>query len=139
MDWFVAALKKYAVFTGRARRKEYWYFVLFYLLIHAGLSFIQSMLWGTYGTYYYGGHGGILTSFFALVMLVPSLAVGVRRLHDTNRSGWWLLIGMIPIVGAVILIWFMVQDSQPGNNRFGPNPKTMGGPDFGVHERGHML
>jgi len=120
MNWFLAALKKYSVFQGRARRKEYWYFVLFYILIYAALSFIEGTFDGPKGS----SHGGVLTGLFTLATLVPSLSVGVRRLHDTSRSGWWLLLGLIPIVGALILIYFTVHDSDPGDNRFGPNPKT---------------
>jgi uncharacterized membrane protein YhaH (DUF805 family) len=114
MSWFLAALSKYADFSGRARRSEYWYFFLFYLLIYFGLIIASTML---------GRIGAILTLVFLLAMLIPSLSVGVRRLHDTDRSGWWLLISLIPLVGAIILIVFAVQDSDPGENRFGSNPK----------------
>lgn len=118
MNWFIAALKKYAEFSGRARRSEYWYFTLFYLLIYIGLIIVDSIVGLT------GDTGvGILSALFALGMLIPSLAVSVRRLHDTDRSGWWLLIAFLPIVGAIVLLVFMVQDSQAGENRFGPNPK----------------
>jgi len=114
MNWFLLALNKYADFSGRARRSEYWYFFLFYLLIYVGLIILSKML-GTVGL--------ILTLLFLLAMIVPSLAVGVRRLHDTDRSGWWLLISLVPLIGAIIMIVFAVQDSQPGENRFGSNPK----------------
>jgi len=117
MQWFLAALKKYAVFSGRARRKEYWYFVLFYVLLLVALSIMDGSLGSRSGQ-------GMLGTVFTLVMLVPSISVTVRRLHDTNRSGWWVLISLIPLIGGIILIVFAVQDSQPGNNRFGPNPKT---------------
>ncbi|MEX0733596.1 MAG: DUF805 domain-containing protein [Steroidobacteraceae bacterium] len=120
MRWFLAVLKKYATFSGRAPRAEYWYFILFYFLILIGLSIIDSAL-GLYS----GMYGiGPLGALFALSMFIPSLAVGVRRLHDIGRSGWWLLIGLIPLLGAIVLIVFAVQDSQPGTNEYGPNPKT---------------
>ncbi|HEY0663484.1 MAG TPA: DUF805 domain-containing protein [Thiobacillaceae bacterium] len=117
MNWFLTALKKYAVFSGRSRRSEYWYFVLFYLVIYIALAVIDNMLNA-------GASFGLLSGIFSLVMLIPSLSVGVRRLHDTDRSGWWLLIGLVPILGAIALIAFAAQDSQPGDNRFGPSPKA---------------
>jgi len=117
MDWYLAVLKKYATFTGRARRKEYWFFVLFSIIASVVLSVLDVML-GTSGK-----AGGLLSGIYGLAVLLPSLGVSVRRLHDTNRSGWWLLIVLIPVVGALVLLYFMVQDSQPGTNQYGPNPK----------------
>lgn len=134
MDWFIAAFRKYAVFSGRARRREYWFFVLFYLLFYFGLSFLEVMLGGPQVS----AEGGVWTALYSLFMLLPFLAVSVRRLHDTGRSGWWLLVGFIPIVGTLILLWFNIQNSQPGTNRFGPNPKETGEPDSGGHEWGQM-
>lgn len=122
MDWFLGALKKYAVFEGRARRREYWFFALFVVLISVVLTIIDSMI----GTMTSQG-AGILSGLFCLAVLIPSLAVGARRLHDTGRSGWWLLIGLIPFIGAIVLIVFFVLDSQPGTNAYGPNPKGVGG------------
>lgn len=72
------------------------------------------------------GDAGVLQSLYALAVLIPSLAVGVRRLHDTGRNGWWLLIGLIPLIGAIVLLVFFFQDSQPGNNEYGPSPKAAG-------------
>jgi len=115
MNWYIEVLKKYAVFTGRARRKEYWMFFLVNLIIGLVLAIIEGML----------GSPGILGLLYSLAVLIPAIAVGVRRLHDTNRSGWWLLIGLIPVIGAIVLIIFFVQDSQPGDNEYGPNPKTV--------------
>lgn len=112
MDWFLLALKQYGTFSGRARRKEYWYFVLFYLMVLIGLSLLDALL-----------GFGLLSTVFVLAMLLPNIAVGVRRLHDTGRSGWWLLIGMVPLLGLV-LIYFLVLDSEPGDNPYGPNPKA---------------
>jgi uncharacterized membrane protein YhaH (DUF805 family) len=112
MNWYVAVLKKYAVFTGRARRSEYWFFVLFNLIITVILALIDAWL----GT-------SFLEIIYSLAVLIPSLAVGVRRLHDTDRSGWWLLIGLVPLFGLIVLIVFFVQDSTAGANKYGPNPK----------------
>lgn len=120
MNWFLTALKKYAMFSGRAQRAEYWYFVLFYILIFIGLSVIDSITGSFSAEAGMGLLGGILT----LALLIPSIAVGVRRLHDTGRSGWWLLIVLVPLVGAIILLVFTVQDSAPGENAYGRNPKV---------------
>lgn len=109
-------LKRYADFQGRSRRKEYWMFYLFYILASAALLMLD--MFGT------GGIGAVLYSLFALALIIPSLAVGVRRLHDTGRSGWWLLIALIPLIGAIVLLVFFVQDGTPGANRFGPSPKA---------------
>ena len=114
MNWYIKALKQYVDFSGRAQRMEFWMFALFNFLISLGLAIIDMVL----GL-------GILQPLYALAVLLPAIAVGVRRLHDTNRSGWWLLISLIPLIGAIILIVFWVQDSQPGDNAFGPNPKAV--------------
>lgn len=119
MNWYIGVLKKYAVFSGRAQRSEFWYFVLFNVIITGVLSWIDRALGATIGSM----GTGILSSLYSLAVLIPSIAVGVRRLHDTDRSGWWLLIGLIPIIGWIVLIVFYVQDSQPGENKYGPNPK----------------
>jgi uncharacterized membrane protein YhaH (DUF805 family) len=125
MKWFLDVLKnKYATFDGRARRSEYWYFVLFYLLILVGLTFVDGLI----GTLNEEAGIGVLGGLFALGTMVPGLAVTVRRLHDINRSGWWVLIGIIPLIGDVVLIVFAAQDSQPGANKYGPNPKGVNGP-----------
>ena len=113
MNWYVEVLKKYAVFGGRARRMEYWMFFLFNFIIAIVLSV--------------GGRithiGPWLNLVYSLAVLIPGIAVSVRRLHDTNRSGWWLLIALVPFVGVIILLVFMFLDSQPGDNQYGPNPK----------------
>ncbi|MBY4593996.1 DUF805 domain-containing protein [Ottowia caeni] len=121
MNWFLIALKKYATFSGRAQRAEYWYFVLFYILILFGLTLIDSIT----GSYSAESGMGLLGGIFTLLLLIPSIAVGARRLHDTGRSGWWLLIALIPLVGAIVLLVFTVQDSTPGENQYGPNPKGL--------------
>ena len=124
MNWFMTVLRKYAVFEGRARRREYWFFVLFYILISVVLSMVDRVL-GLYNEAYgMGALGGL----FCRAVLIPSIAGGVRRLHDTGRTGWWLLIGFIPLIGAIVLIVFFVLDSQPGTNAYGPNPKETAAP-----------
>jgi|SRR5450432_3958949 uncharacterized membrane protein YhaH (DUF805 family) len=118
MNWVLKALKQYADFNGRSQRTEYWLFVLFCIVVSVVLSLIDKML-GTYSSTGIGLLGGI----FSLAVLLPGLGVGVRRLHDTGRSGWWLLIALIPLIGEIVLIVFMVQDSAPGTNAYGPSPK----------------
>ncbi|MEX2380322.1 MAG: DUF805 domain-containing protein [Vicingaceae bacterium] len=120
MNWYLKVLKNFTDFQGRARRKEYWMFVLFHIIVLVILSSIDMLL----GFDMEGGYG-ILTGLYSLLMIIPSLAVGVRRLHDTGRSGWWILVGFIPIVGWIILIIFLVLDSQEGSNKWGENPKLI--------------
>ncbi len=119
MNWYLQVLKKYADFSGRARRKEYWFFVLFNIIISVALTVIDVMV----GTYSQAIGIGLLACIYALAVLIPGIAVSVRRLHDTDRSGWWLLIVLIPIIGPIVLIVFMCIDGTPGTNRFGPSPK----------------
>lgn len=119
MNWYLEVLKKYAVFSGRARRKEYWYFFLFHLIISFVLGFTDGFL----GTFNVAAGIGLLGGIYALAVLLPSIAVSVRRLHDTDRSGWWVLISFVPIIGFIVLLVFMVQDSTSGENRYGSNPK----------------
>jgi uncharacterized membrane protein YhaH (DUF805 family) len=119
MEWFMKALKKYAVFQGRAQRKEYWYYILFFVLFAIVVSLVENAL----GLADPETGSGPLSLVYSLALLVPSIAVAVRRLHDTGRSGWWILIGLIPVVGAIVLIVFYVFDSEPGDNEYGPNPK----------------
>ena len=121
MSWFLAALGKYATFAGRARRREYWFFFLFYLLIYFALSFLDSL----FGTFDPKRGVGLLSGVFALGMLLPSLAVGARRLHDIGRSGWWLLISLIPLAGLLVLMAFAMKDGDPGPNAYGPSPKAV--------------
>ena len=118
MNWYIEVLKKYAVFSGRARRREYWMFVLFNVIIAVVLTIIEGI--ADAGS---EGSRSTLTTLYGLAVLIPSLAVSVRRLHDTGRSGWWLLIGLIPIIGTIVLLIFMVQDGRPTDNQYGPNPK----------------
>ncbi|MDQ0992321.1 DUF805 domain-containing protein [Streptomyces sp. V3I7] len=110
MSWFLEALKKYAVFSGRARRKEYWMFTLFAIIIYIALIVIARVAEAP------------LLMVLILGLFLPSLAVSVRRLHDTGRTGWWMLIGFVPLGGIVLLV-FDCLDSEPGDNKYGPNPK----------------
>ncbi|MCK9505910.1 MAG: DUF805 domain-containing protein [Porticoccaceae bacterium] len=119
MNWYLDVLKKYAVFNGRARRKEYWYFVLFNIIVSVILAVIDGMT----GSFSADAGVGILSGIYSLAVFIPTAAVTFRRLHDTGRSGWWLLMVLLPFIGAIVLLIFMVQDSKPGENRFGPNPK----------------
>lgn len=120
MNYYIEVLKKYAVFTGRAGRAEYWYFVLFNFLIGIAIGIVAAVIKSASNDVL---DLSMLGSLYSLAVLCPGLAVAIRRLHDTDRSGWWLLIGLIPIIGWIVLIVFYVQDSQPGSNQYGPNPK----------------
>lgn len=112
MEYFTLAIKKYADFSGRARRKEYWMFTLIAMLFHLSLMVIEAAI----------GFMGI-SILFSLFMLVPSLSILVRRLHDTNHSAWWLLIGLVPVCGAIALLIFLMLDSDDANP-YGFNPKA---------------
>lgn len=119
-DAVSSALHQYAVFTGRARRAEYWWFFLFTVLVSMAAGIIDQML----HTMTQLGVGFIGT-VASLALLLPELAVTVRRLHDTDRSGWWLLAFLIPIAGFVLWLVFMLSDGSPQPNRFGPSPKQV--------------
>lgn len=119
MNWYLEVLKKYAVFSGRARRKEYWFFVLFNIII----SIVLAVIDGVTGSFSPEAGMGLLGGIYTLAVLIPGIAVSVRRLHDTERSGWWLLIALVPLIGAIVLLVFMAQDSKPGQNQYGANPK----------------
>ncbi|MFJ5310018.1 DUF805 domain-containing protein [Streptomyces sp. NPDC088350] len=112
MSYFIEALKKYAVFSGRARRKEYWMFALFTAIIAVVLLAIGAAIKFPF-----------LAVIFYLGILLPGLGVTVRRLHDTGRSGGWFFISFVPLVGGIIMLVFTCSDSQPGANQYGPNPK----------------
>ena len=119
MNWYLEVLRKYAVFDGRARRTEFWLFFLFNCIIGLVLSSIEAIV----GIASIAG-ASIFGSLYMLAVFIPYLAVGVRRLHDTGRSGWWMLIYIVPLIGAIVLLVFFVQDSQDGDNQYGPNPKS---------------
>ncbi|MEH7158995.1 DUF805 domain-containing protein [Neobacillus drentensis] len=114
MEWYLKVLKEYVGFSGRARRKEYWMFILFNAFVSLILSVVE----------HYTGLPAILSGLYSLAVLLPSLAVTFRRLHDTGRSGGWIFIALIPIIGAIVLLIFTVMDSQPHDNQYGPNPKA---------------
>ena len=114
MNWYLEVLKKYAVFSGRARRKEYWMFFLFNIIIAAVLGFIEGLI----GTNASQNGQSILGTIYQLAILIPSIAVGVRRMHDTDHSGWWLLF---PIVNLV----FALTEGTKGDNKFGADPKAV--------------
>jgi uncharacterized membrane protein YhaH (DUF805 family) len=149
MEWMLMPFRRYADFNGRSQRKEYWMFVLFMVIVAVVLSFLEGavglsgMVLGVYGP---------LSAIFALAVLIPSLAVGVRRLHDTDRSGWWLLsvyvpyglvivgtlmgnlilaggLGLVALVCAIVLIVFLASDGTHGSNRFGGDPKGQVDPE----------
>lgn len=120
MNWYFEVLKKYADFNGRASRSEFWYFTLFSAIVSI-FALIIDFVTGTMINHSIG----ILEMLYGLAVFLPTLGVYVRRLHDTNRSGWWILISLIPLVGSIVLIVFLVQDSQPGENKYGQNPKIL--------------
>ncbi|RLB74239.1 MAG: DUF805 domain-containing protein [Deltaproteobacteria bacterium] len=109
MKWYFEVLKKYIVFDGRARRQEYWMFMLVNFVVSVVLAILSF---------------GTLEALYGLAVFLPSLGVSFRRLHDTDRSGLWLLLGLIPLLGALVLLYFFAQDSTPGPNPYGPNPKS---------------
>ncbi|HSQ70181.1 MAG TPA: DUF805 domain-containing protein [Steroidobacteraceae bacterium] len=119
MNWYLGVFSKYADFGGRARRKEFWYFTLANTLIVVALAVVD--LWAD--LVHRPSGFAFLSGFYSIGVLVPGLAVAVRRLHDTDRSAWWLAIAFVPLVGVFMLLYFYVQDSSPGGNRYGPNPK----------------
>jgi uncharacterized membrane protein YhaH (DUF805 family) len=126
MNWYLEALRNYANFNGRARRKEYWFFGLFNFVIYIGYLFFAGIVLGTLFRREASGIAFVLFLplwVYALGIIVPHLAVAVRRLHDTGKSGWWLFITFVPLVGGIILLVFLCTDSQPGPNEYGPNPK----------------
>ena len=112
MNWYLKCWQQYADFSGRARRKEYWMFTLFNLIIGYGLGTLLGFL----GL-------GWLGIIYSVAVFIPSIAVGVRRLHDIDKSGWWFLIAFVPVIGTLWLIILFCLDSKPGSNQWGPNPK----------------
>ncbi len=115
MNYYLEVLKKYAVFGGRATRAEYWYFALVHFIISVVLSITDYVVLDGMG---------ILVALYAFAIVLPSLAVSVRRLHDIGRTGWWMFISLLPIIGGIVLILFFIKDSDEGQNTYGPNPKV---------------
>ena len=133
MDWMLMPLRRYADFSGRSRRKEYWMFVLFTILVYA--AFIVLFMVGGGATGMFGQTGdapelGVIAwlvialfVIFALIIFIPALAVIVRRLHDQDKSGWFILLQFIPYIGGIIILIFMCIEGTKGENRYGPDPK----------------
>jgi uncharacterized membrane protein YhaH (DUF805 family) len=120
IQWMVEPFRKYASFSGRARRAEYWWFTLFVALVIAGLTIVDTMIIGMESIETYGI--GPLGALFSLALLLPSLALTVRRLHDRDKSGWWILWALLPLIGGLILLYQYVQRGTIGDNRFGADP-----------------
>ena len=114
MKWFIKCIKQYADFKGRARRKEYWMFALFYSIFSIAAMLIDAILWEELP---------IFETLFDLFIFIPYLAVCIRRLHDTGNSGWWVIIALIPIIGTIWLLVLVCSNSEPGTNEWGDNPK----------------
>jgi uncharacterized membrane protein YhaH (DUF805 family) len=123
MEWMLMPLRRYAEFSGRSQRKEYWMYILGLWLAVIVLSIIESIL-GLTGMV--GGVYGPLVALVLLGTLIPNIAVAVRRLHDIDKSGWWLLISFVPLIGSLVLLYFFVTDGTPGPNQFGADPKNRG-------------
>jgi uncharacterized membrane protein YhaH (DUF805 family) len=126
MHWYLDVLKKYVAFDGRARRKEFWMFFLISTIISIVLSIIDRAA----GLDFSNGTNGWLQTIYGLAVLLPTLSVGARRLHDTNRTAWWLLL-YLTCIGIIVLIVFWAMEGTPGDNRYGPDPKAaerFGGP-----------
>jgi len=125
MEWMLMPLKRYADFSGRSRRKEYWMFTLGYVLV----LIVLGGLGGTLGAFDPSGGEVVgtvilaLIGIFVLALFIPALAVQVRRFHDQDKSGWFVLLGFIPYVGGLIVLVFMLLEGTKGDNRFGPDPK----------------
>lgn len=129
MDMMFQPLRKYADFNGRARRSEYWMFALFIFIVCVVLDVLVIMMGGgapgMSGVHTMTPLGGVLMAIFGLfwlAIIIPTIAVTIRRLHDTDRSGWWILLNFVPFLGIVVLI-FMLLDGTPGPNKFGEDPK----------------
>lgn len=116
MEWYKDAFIRFTDFQGRSQREAFWFFLLFHLLVAFALGFVDGLL----------GLGGFLGFIYALIALVPSAALTVRRLHDMGRSGWFILLALLPGIGMVILLIMAAIDSEDGSNEWGPNPKHSG-------------
>ena len=128
MKWYLKVLNKYAIFTGRARRSEFWFFVLFNIIFSVVAFFLDNAL-GTTMSLHDNTYGdipmpyGYIYVLYVLALFIPGLAVTVRRLHDVGKSGWMYFIVLIPIIGAIWLLVLLFTDSQTGPNKWGENPK----------------
>lgn len=118
MSWYFTVLKKYAVFSGRARRKEYWMFILFHMIFTVVAVFLDKILGNAIEEFGYA----YITILYVLVLFIPELAVSVRRLHDTGRSGFMIFVAFIPVIGTVWLFILMLLEGNSGDNKYGPDP-----------------
>ncbi|BBL91383.1 aminopeptidase [Vibrio rotiferianus] len=118
-DWYYKVILNYTNFNGRARRQEYWYFTLVNVLVNLVMGIIDRVIGSVMQMENFGFFGVI----YALFIMIPSIAVTVRRLHDSGRTGWWALIAFVPIIGILVLLYFLIQDSEEGSNQYGANPK----------------
>lgn len=129
MKWYIKVLKDYSNFRTRARRSEYWFFVLFNLIFAIAAMLVDNLLGTTYKFPSEFGEAGLpygwVYTLYALVLFIPGLAVAVRRLHDVGKSGWFLLIGLIPLIGFIWLLVLFLTEGKPGENKWGPNPKEI--------------
>lgn len=129
MNWFLKVLKQYADFNGRARRKELWIYILILIIIFLIAAMLDNILGTTFKIAGQSAGYGIFYLLVGLATLLPSIAVEVRRLHDINKSGWYLLIGFIPLIGAIILLIWFVKDGDKGVNQYGAEPKNESEPE----------
>lgn len=120
MNWYLKVLNQYSDFSGRARRTEYWMFALFNLIFAIVAMVLDNLIGSTISSLPYG----FIYFIYALAILIPNLAVTVRRLHDSGKSGWYIFISLIPLIGGIWLIVLLATDSEVGDNKWGPNPKT---------------
>ena len=135
MEWMLLPYRRYAAFSGRSRRKEFWMFALFCFLVGLAIDIVfgnpayERFGWHVSVATTLTGTGGVLRGLFNLASFVPAIAVATRRLHDIDRSGWWQLLMFIPLLGWIVLLVFYCLDSNSGPNRFGPDPKERGTAD----------
>lgn len=122
MEWYLGPLRKFATFTGRARRKEYWLFILLNYVVLFVLAVIDNILGTTMQDLPYG----FITLLYSLVLMIPLLALNVRRMHDLGKSGWWLFITLVPFVGGIWYFVLTVTAGEKGDNQYGPDPKAAG-------------
>lgn len=123
MDYYIDAFRNYATFKGRASRKQYWMFVLLNFIISIAIGLVESAI----------GFGDMtfLSFLYSIAVIVPNLSIASRRLHDTGRSAWWILLALIPLVGAIVLTVLLIFDSEKGSNKYGENPKGIESGDEG--------
>ena len=121
MQWYLLAFRRFTDINGRSTRREYWWFALINVLIIAALTWLEGVL----GLSKSGQQYGIFSGMYAFGVLMPGIAVGIRRLHDRNSSGWWLLLALIPGIGTLVLLILMIRPSTQGPNRFGSESRGL--------------